>query len=221
MKILVVEDERELLANIAQGLRLLGYAVDTADNGDAAEELALVNQYDLIVLDINLPGQDGFTVLESIRRDNKTVNIIMLTARAEVSDRVKGFDLGANDYLIKPFHFEELEARVRSLLRRRQILNELVLSSQGILFDTKSKRATLNGETLRLTGKESGILEYLLINQGRYVSQEELLQHVWEDGINEFSNTARVHVYSLRKKLKEISGKNIVRNEIGRGYIID
>ena len=123
MKILVVEDEKELLASIANGLRLSGYAVDTADNGIDGEEMALINVYDLVVLDINLPGMDGFSVLKSIRSENKIMNVIMLTARSDVEDRVKGLDLGANDYLIKPFHFAELEARIRSLLRRKQKLN--------------------------------------------------------------------------------------------------
>ena len=116
MKILVVEDEKELLASIANGLRLSGYAVDTADNGIDGEEMALINVYDLVVLDINLPGMDGFSVLKSIRSENKIMNVIMLTARSDVEDRVKGLDLGANDYLIKPFHFAELEARIRSPL---------------------------------------------------------------------------------------------------------
>jgi DNA-binding response OmpR family regulator len=221
MKILVVEDERELLESIAEGLRLSGYAVDTADNGNDAEEMGLVNAYDLVVLDINLPGMDGFSVLESIRSENKTVSIIMLTARGDVTDRVKGLDLGANDYMVKPFHFAELEARIRSLLRRRQVQEELVLTSHSISFDTKTKQASIDGTPLHLTGKETGILEYLMMNQGRYVTQEELLEHVWEDGMNEFSNTVRVHVSSLRKKLKKAAGISLIGNEIGRGYIID
>ena len=130
MKILVVEDEKELLASIANGLRLSGYAVDTADNGIDGEEMALINVYDLVVLDINLPGMDGFSVLKSIRSENKIMNVIMLTARSDVEDRVKGLDLGANDYLIKPFHFAELEARIRSLLRRKQIVDDVLLSAQ-------------------------------------------------------------------------------------------
>jgi DNA-binding response OmpR family regulator len=221
MKILVVEDERELLESIAEGLRLSGYAVDTADNGNDAEEMGLVNAYDLVVLDINLPGMDGFSVLESIRSENKTVSIIMLTARGDVTDRVKGLDLGANDYMVKPFHFAEMEARIRSLLRRRQVQEELVLTSHNIAFDTKTKQASIDGVSLHLTGKETGILEYLMMNQGRYVTQEELLEHVWEDGMNEFSNTVRVHVSSLRKKLKKATGISLIGNEIGRGYIID
>lgn len=221
VKILVVEDEADLLESLAVGLRHCGYVVDTADNGDDAEEMALVNEYDLIVLDINLPGMDGFSILKSVRRENRTVNIIMLTARSDVKDRVSGLDLGANDYLVKPFHFEELEARIRSLLRRRQVVEDVFLCSQGIRFDTRLKQAYAGQTPLHLTGKETGILEYLMLNQGRYVSQEELLEHVWDDDKNEFSNTVRVHVSSLRRKLKEASGVSVIQNEIGKGYFIE
>ena len=221
MKLLVVEDERELRQSIAEGLRLSGYTVDTAADGEIAEELFFSGSYDLIVLDINLPKIDGFTLLQLIRRENKLVNVIMLTARTEIKDRVKGLDLGANDYLIKPFHFEELEARIRSLLRRKQLQEDTVLSAQRISYDMKSKTVTAEGKAIRLTAKELGILEYLLLNQGNYISQEELLEHVWDGDMNEFSNTVRVHVSALRRKLKESLGKNIIRNEIGKGYIID
>ena len=129
--------------------------------------------------------------------------------------------MGANDYLIKPFHFDELEARIRSLLRRKQVQEDTIISASGLMFDTKTKTASANDEKIKLTVKETGILEYLMLNQGRYVTQEELLEHVWESDMNEFSNTVRVHVYGLRNKLKKALGKNIVRNEIGRGYIID
>ena len=221
MKLLVVEDEKELLDSIAEGLRLCGYVVDTASDGEGAQEMCYVENYDLIVLDINLPKIDGFTLLQNIRQEDKLVNVIMLTARTQIKDRVKGLDLGANDYLIKPFHFDELEARIRSLLRRKQVQEDTIISASGLMFDTKTKTASANDEKIKLTVKETGILEYLMLNQGRYVTQEELLEHVWESDMNEFSNTVRVHVYGLRNKLKKALGKNIVRNEIGRGYIID
>lgn len=221
MRILVVEDEKELLTSIAEGLRLSGYAVDMANNGDDGEYLALINAYDLIILDINLPGKDGFSILKSVRSEKKDVNIIMLTARSDIDDRVKGLDLGANDYMIKPFHFAELEARIRSLLRRRQVQQDVLLHCGDLLFDTRNKTAEISGKPLHLTGKESGILEYLLLNQGIYVSQEELLEHVWDDDMNAFSNTVRVHVSSLRRKIKAASGTSLIRNEIGKGYIID
>lgn len=221
MRILVVEDEKELLEGIVEGLRLSGYAVDMADNGIDGEEMALINGYDLVVLDINLPGKDGFSVLRAIRKENQALNVLVLSARSDVQDRVKGLDLGANDYLIKPFHFAELEARVRSLLRRKQIQNAVLLKRRELSFDTKTKTAYVKGNPLHLTGKETGILEYLLLNQGSYISQEELLEHVWDADMNAFSNTVRVHVSSLRRKLKDALGYSLIRNEIAKGYIIE
>ncbi|HAE92182.1 MAG TPA: DNA-binding response regulator [Tissierella sp.] len=220
MKILIVEDEKELLETIADGLRLSGYAVDTAMDGVTAEEMCYVETYDLIILDINLPKMDGFSVLKKVREYSKVVNIIMLTARSEVADRVKGLDLGANDYLIKPFHFEELEARIRSLLRRKAVQENTLLHCGELSFDTISRIAYVNGDEIKLTGKETGILEYLLLNWGRYVTQEELFQHVWDSEADSFSNAVRVHMSALRKKIKESTGRNMITNVIGKGYLI-
>lgn len=221
MRLLIVEDERELLESIAEGLRLSGYAVDTAADGAEAEDLFWSETYDLIVLDINLPKIDGFTLLEEIREEDKKVNVIMLTARTQVTDRVKGLDLGANDYLIKPFHFDELEARIRSLLRRKQVVEDKIIHYRNLSFDTATKSLTAGGEVIKLTAKERGIFEYLILNQGRYVSAEELMEHVWDMNVSDVSNAVRVHMSALRRKIKEAAGENIIRNEIGRGYMID
>ncbi|KFA57895.1 response regulator transcription factor [Mageeibacillus indolicus] len=221
MKLLVVEDEQDLRESIAEGLRLSGYAVDTAADGAAGEDMLAAGNYDLVVLDINLPCLDGFTLLERLRAVNKEIRVIILTARTDIDDLVRGLDTGANDYLVKPFHFVELEARIRSLLRRRQVQEDLLITCQGFSFNLKTKAVSCAGGELRLTSKELSILEYLLLNRGRHVSQEELLEHVWEDGMNEFSNTVRVHVSALRKKLKAATGRVVITNEIGRGYIIE
>lgn len=221
MKLLVVEDEQDLRESIAEGLRLSGYAVDTAADGAAGEDILAAGSYDLVVLDINLPYLDGFTLLERLRAVNKEIRVIILTARTDIDDLVRGLDTGANDYLVKPFHFVELEARIRSLLRRRQVQEDLLITCQGFSFNLKTKAVSCAGGELRLTSKELSILEYLLLNRGRHVSQEELLEHVWEDGMNEFSNTVRVHVSALRKKLKAATGRVVITNEIGRGYIIE
>lgn len=221
MRLLIVEDEKELLESIAEGLRLSGYAVDTASDGAEAEDLFWSETYDLIVLDINLPKIDGFTLLEEIREEDKQVNVIMLTARTQVADRVKGLDLGANDYLIKPFHFDELEARIRSLLRRKQVVEDKIIHYRNLSFDTATKSLTAGGEIIKLTAKERGIFEYLILNQGRYVSAEELMEHVWDMNVSDVSNAVRVHMSALRRKIKEAAGENIIRNEIGRGYMID
>lgn len=221
MRLLIVEDEKELLESVAEGLRLSGYAVDTATDGAEAEDLFWSETYDLIVLDINLPKIDGFTLLKEIREEDKQVNVIMLTARTQVADRVKGLDLGANDYLIKPFHFDELEARIRSLLRRKQVVEDKVITYKNLSFDTGTKILTVNGDVIKLTAKELGIFEYLILNQGRTISAEELMEHVWDMNVSDVSNAVRVHMSALRRKIKEALGENIIRNEIGRGYVID
>ena len=221
MRLLIVEDEKELLESIAEGLRLSGYAVDTASDGAEAEDLFWSETYDLIVLDINLPKIDGFTLLEEIREEDKQVNVIMLTARTQVADRVKGLDLGANDYLIKPFHFDELEARIRSLLRRKQVVEDKIIHYKNLSFDTGTKILTVDGDVIKLTAKELGIFEYLILNQGRYISAEELMEHVWDMNVSDVSNAVRVLMSALRRKIKEALGENIIRNEIGRGYVID
>ena len=221
MKILVVEDEERLLESIREGLVHSGYVVDTALDGEEGSFMAFTNDYDLIILDINLPKKDGFEILREIREKDREVNIIMLTALSDVDDRVRGFDLGANDYVLKPFHFEELKARIRSLLRRQTTIKNAVIETSGISFDTTKRTFSIDGEILRLTAKEAGILEYLFFNLGRYVTTEELMEHVWNDEVDLFSNVVRVHMSALRKKLKARLGKNIIRNEIGKGYIID
>lgn len=220
MRILLVEDEKDLLETLAESLRLSGYAVDTAEDGLAGEEMAFSESYDLIVLDVNLPKMDGFAVLEKIRSYNKLVNIIMLTARADVSDRVKGLDLGANDYLVKPFHLSELEARIRSLLRRKAIQEDSVISCGDFTFSLPDRTFSYKGTAIRLTVKETGILEYLLVHRGRFVSQEELIDHVWDGNVDSFSNSVRVHMSSLRKKIKEVAQTRLIENEVGRGYVI-
>ncbi len=221
MKILVVEDEERLLESIREGLTHSGYVVDTALDGEEGSFMAFTNDYDLIILDINLPKKDGFEILREIREKDREVNIIMLTALSDVDDRVRGFDLGADDYVLKPFHFEELKARIRSLLRRQTTIKNAVIETNGISFDTTKRTFTIDGEILRLTAKEAGILEFLFFNLGRYVTTEELMEHVWNDEVDLFSNVVRVHMSALRKKLKARLGKNIIRNEIGKGYIID
>lgn len=167
MRLLVIEDERDLCEDIAKKLRLSGYEVDTCVDGEAALELLAVERYDLVLLDLNLPKVDGMTVLRTLREHDQETGVLILSARSEISDKVDGLDAGANDYLSKPFHLEELEARVRSLTRRRFVQQDVCLRCGGLTFDTRSRTATADGQTLSLTRKESGILEYLLLNRGR------------------------------------------------------
>lgn len=173
------------------------------------------------MLDLNLPHVDGMTVLRQLRITDCETKVLVLSARGEVSDKVAGLDAGANDYLTKPFHLDELAARIRSLTLRRFTQNDVVLACGLLSFDTKARLASVGGETLSLTRKETGILEYLMLNQGRPVSQEELIEHVWDSSVNSFSNATRVHISSLRKKLRGALGHDPIRNRIGEGYVME
>ena len=221
MRILVVEDERALCETIVRSLRRLAYSVDPCYDGDTAIDLLGSERYDLVLLDLNLPGADGMTVLRTLRQTDRETRVLILSARSEVADKVEGLDAGANDYLAKPFHLEELEARIRSLTLRQFTQNDVVLHCGPLSFDTRSRAATAAGQPLALTRKETGILEYLLLHRGRPVSQEELLEHVGDNSVDNFSNSIRVHISALRKKLRAALGYDPVRNRIGEGYLIE
>ena len=220
MRILIVEDERALCDAIARSLRNLAYSVDCCHDGQEALDLLNVEAFDLVVLDLNLPRIDGMTVLRELRKTDCETKVLILSARGEVSDKVAGLDAGANDYLTKPFHFEELEARIRSLTLRQFTQQDVLLSCGGLTFDTRSRTAAVNGQTMTLTRKETGILEYLMVHQGRPVSQEELMDHVWDNSVDNFSNSIRVHISALRKKLRAALGYDPIRNRIGEGYLM-
>ena len=221
MHLLVIEDERALCETIVRSLRRLAYSVDYCYDGEKALELLGVERYDLVLLDLNLPKKDGMTVLRTLRQTDRETRVLILSARSEVDDKVEGLDAGANDYLAKPFHLEELEARIRSLTLRQFTQNDVVLHCGPLSFDTRSRAATAAGQPLALTRKETGILEYLLLHRGRPVSQEELLEHVWDNSVDNFSNSIRVHISALRKKLRAALGYDPVRNRIGEGYLIE
>ena len=221
MRILVVEDERALCETIVRSLRRLEYSVDFCYDGGKAAELLNAEKYDLVVLDLNLPALDGLSVLRKLRQTDKNTRVLILSARSEVSDKVAGLDAGANDYLAKPFHLEELEARIRSLTLRQFTQNDVVLSCGSLSLDTKSRTASAKGRPLALTKKEMAILEYLMLHQGRPVSQEELLEHIWDNSVNIFSNSIRVHISALRKKLRLAQGYDPIYNRIGEGYVME
>ncbi len=200
MRILVVEDEIELQEAIADGLRMEGYAVDTCDNGEDAVEFVFCENYDIIILDLNLPKMDGYEVLLRIREDKPDIKVIILSARGSVDDKVKGLDIGANDYLSKPFHFAELEARIRNLLRQKFVHQNNIISCGHISIDLSKRTSWIGDTAIHLTKKEFAILEYFLLNPERVISQEELMEHVWDQNMNHFSGSVRVHIASLRKK---------------------
>lgn len=220
MRILIVEDEKELAASIAEGLQIDGFETEICENGEEALDLCLTETYDLVILDLNLPGMDGMDVLHEFRKENRSTPVLILSARIQLSDKIAGFDEGANDYLTKPFHFEELEARIRSLTRRKFIQENISLTHGELCFDSKTRVTTIRGKEIHLTKKETGILEYLLLHKDTYVSQETLIEHVWETNADEFSNSIRVHISSLRKKLRTGLGYDPIQNKIGQGYIM-
>ncbi|MDL2206386.1 response regulator transcription factor [Ruminococcaceae bacterium OttesenSCG-928-A11] len=220
MRLLIIEDEPQLCETIAEGFRLGGYEVDTCGDGDEALLLCTTEPYDLILLDLNLPGLDGMEVLQKFRETNTNTPVLILSARSQTFDKVSGLDMGANDYLTKPFHFDELEARVRSLTRRKFVQQDVMLTCGDIAFDTKARTAAAKGESLSLTRKETGVLEYLILHQGSIISQEELMEHVWDSSVDSFSNSIRVHISSLRKKLRAALGYDPIQNKVGQGYRI-
>ena len=220
MRLLIVEDEKNLCDMIAKNLYGAGYEVDTSYDGDDALDCILSEDYDLIVLDLNLPGTDGMDILKELRKKNEETKVIILSAKSQIADKVAGLDAGANDYLEKPFHLQELEARIRSLTRRKFVQKDVCLHCGEIKFDTKKREAYAKDKPVSLTRKENGILEYLLLNQGRPISQEELIEHVWDASVDSFSGSIRVHMSSLRKKLKAVLGYDPIVNKIGEGYKI-
>ena len=220
MHLLVIEDERALCETIVRSLRRQAYSVDCCYDGEKALELLGVERYDLVLLDLNLPKKDGMTVLRTLRQTDRETKVLILSARSEVEDKVQGLDAGANDYLAKPFHLAELEARIRSLTLRQFTQKDVLLSCGELSFDTRSRTAAVSGQTLTLTRKEAGILEYLMVHQGRPVSQEELMEHVWDNSVDSFSNSIRVHMSALRKKLRAALGYDPICNRIGEGYEI-
>lgn len=221
MKLLVVEDEKTLANIIKKGLGKYGYAVDVASDGEEALRYYDINEYDVIILDLNLPKIDGIEVLKQIRQKDSEIKILILSARTQIEDRVLGLDEGANDYLVKPFDFLELEARIRSLIRRKFIQENSTSSCGSIFIDTSKNLVYINGDLLSLTKKEYAILNYLLYNKNTVVSSEKLIEHVWDSEVDLFSNTLKYHMHSLRKKITEYSEKEIIKTVRGCGYIVE
>ena len=217
MKLLIIEDEESLQTALSKGFRKLEYTVDIASDGEEALNLFFSSTYGLVVLDLNLPKLDGMEVLREIRIDNKDLPVLILSARSEVEDKIAGFDEGANDYLAKPFHFGELEARVRALLRRNFKTADTVIEIGTVRIDTAAKKLSVSGEEMGLTKKEYGILEYLCLRRGEAVSSTELIEHVWESEADDVFNSLKVHLSKLRKKLPE----HFIQNTRGRGYYVE
>jgi DNA-binding response OmpR family regulator len=201
MRILVVEDNTDIAESVATALRQMDHAVDVADDGIVAEQLLSAEPYDLAVLDLNLPRKNGLEILKDIRGKGKDIPVLILTARADMPSRVEGLDLGADDYLTKPFHLEELEARVRALLRRRHQAGSTVVELGPLSFDTVSREFELDGQTLELTRRERGVLEVLVNASGRVVGKAQIAEHLFSFDDEVSPSAIEIYVHRLRKKL--------------------
>lgn len=219
MRVLIVEDDKALADGLIRTLRGSGYAVDHAATGELALRAAREEHFDLIVLDIGLPGIDGFETLRSLRKHSSIGSILILTARDAESDRVKGLDLGADDYVTKPFSLPEFEARVRALIRRSQAVRSPELRYGALTINTVSKRARIAGQHLELTPREWGVLEYLLTRAGQVVSKEQMLQALCSWDVSLTHNAIEVYVSRLRSKLQ--SAGIHIRTVRGFGYMVD
>jgi two-component system OmpR family response regulator len=216
MRILVVEDEPRLLRNLAKALREAGYAVDTAEAGDEGLYKAESYEYDAIVLDIMLPRLDGWEVLQRLRKKKQTP-VLLLTARDAHRDRVRGLDIGADDYLVKPFDLAELLARVRALIRRAAGQARSDIELGDVFIDTRSRSVTRAGQHVALTAREYAILEYLALHRGEVISRTVLYDHLFDENDDTLSNLVDVHVFSIRKKL----GHDLITTRRGQGYSIE
>ena len=217
--VLVVEDDRPVRNLIVTTLKAHDYRYLTAENGHSAIIEATSHNPDIVLLDLGLPDIDGTLVIENIRSWSN-MPIIVISARSEDKDKITALDAGADDYLTKPFHFEELEARIRSLTRRKFIQENICLKCGRITFDTRTRKAAIDSEELSLTRKETALLEYFMLHQNRIISPEELIEHIWDGSVNSFSNSIRVHISALRKKLRTALGNDPIQNKIGQGYIL-
>ena len=220
MRILVVEDEPVAAALLAKGLREHAYAVDVAADGASALEQAATNDYDVMILDVLLPGMNGLQLCSRLRAEGITVPILMLTARGGPDQRVEGLDAGADDYLPKPYHFPELLARVRALLRRGPALGSSILTVDDLTIDTRARRVERARRLIQLTTKEYTLLEYLARRQGDVVGRADIAEHVWDDSFDPVSNLIEVYVQRLRRKIDDGHPVKLLHTRRGAGYTL-
>ncbi|HXY24620.1 MAG TPA: response regulator transcription factor [Candidatus Acidoferrum sp.] len=220
MRLLLVEDDARIARFVAKGLREQAYAVDVAGTGEGALYQAAVNSYDLVILDVMIPGKDGFAVCRELRKTGQRMPILMLTARDAVEDRIAGLDHGADDYLTKPFEFRELLARLRALLRRSGELRPARIMVGDLVLDTGAQSAARANRHITLTAKEYALLEYLARNAGRVVGRAEIAEHVWDETFDPFSNLIEVYINRLRRKIDADSPKPLLQTRRGAGYAL-
>lgn len=219
MKILLVEDEPNLRKLVKRYLVKNGYAVDEASDGRVALESLAVGEYDCLLLDLNLPYVDGIEIANKLRDDGSTLPIIMLTSRSQIYDKLKGFEIGTDDYITKPFDMKELLARIKAVIKRSSLNKEEKLTIGDYIIYPEKNVVMDSKKEIALSNKEMGVLEYLLRNEGRIVSAEELLNHVWGEDIDMFSDTVKTHIKTLRKKIDQ--KKEFIKTYRGKGYLIE
>jgi len=221
MRVLVVEDEEKILSFLRKGLRESGYTVDAATNGTEGLQMALNREYDLIILDIMLPGIDGWKVMERLRDAKKEVPVLFLTARDNVQDRIKGLELGADDYLIKPFAFSELIARMRTILRRGSIKSSETVHIGDLELDFTAHRATRSGKRLDLTPKEFALLSLLARRSGEVMTRVRIAERIWDVDFQSETNVVDVHMRRLRAKVDDPFEKKLIHTVRGVGYVLE
>jgi len=221
MRILVVEDEIKLANAIKRALELKKYAVDAVNDGESGLDLAIGEDFDMIILDLMLPKMDGIEVCKKIREEGKTTPILMLTAKGQISDKVIGLDVGADDYMRKPFSFEELFARIRAMVRRPQNINQTVMKIKDLELDTRKYKVLRDGKTINLSSKEYAILEYLMRYKNTVITRDQLISHVWDYDADVLPNVVEVHIKHLRDKVDQHFTDKLVRTVRGKGYIIE
>ena len=221
MRLLLIEDYAPLRKSVAKGLREAGFAVDTTGDGEEGLWQATSGEYDAIILDIMLPGMDGLTVLKKLRAKGRRTHVLLLTARDTLADKIRGLDLGADDYLVKPFAFEELLARVHALVRREYRQKSPVVRVGSLRVDTAAQRVRQGREELSLTPREYVLLEYLAMRKGQTVSRTDIWEHVYEFDADATSNVVDVYIGYLRKKLNRPGEPSLIRTVRGRGYVLE
>jgi two-component system, OmpR family, response regulator len=221
MRLLVVEDDAKLARALQRGLQREGYAVDLASDGDEGLEQASENEYDVVLLDVMLPGRDGFAVCRAMRRKERWAPVLMLTARDQVDDRIRGLDAGADDYLVKPFDYGELLARLRALIRRGPSERPPILEVGDLRVDPATRTVSRAGKEVELTVREFALLHFLARHAGEVVSREQLLEHVWDDAGEGSTNVVDVYVGYLRNKLERPFRKKMIRTVRGVGFMLE
>lgn len=221
MKLLIIEDSKRLLRSLGHGLKKNGFSVDLADDGRDGLDFALYNTYDVIILDLMLPGIDGLSILRKLRSVGKKTHVMILSAKDQVEDRIEGLRLGADDYMIKPFSFDELVARINTLIRRKYEAKTPEISVNGVKVNTATKQVTSNGNPVTLTPGEYAILEHLVLNRGRVLSKDQLLDAVHDSESYASRNVIEVLVCNLRKKIDTSGEESIIKTRRGYGYLVD